>query len=89
MAIEKFENKASVNSSDLEGLFLGLSNSDLEALEQAIKKWDFKDEESFLKFVIAIMIKSGDDKNLFITDKEGHKINMSPSDDLLNPPPTT
>ena len=70
MAIKKFENKNAVEQSDFDGVLLGLSNGDLNALSEVVSKWNFKDEENFIKFAIALMIKSGENKKIYIEDSQ-------------------
>jgi hypothetical protein len=84
MAIKKFENKEEVGKSDFVGLFIALNNGDLNGLTEAVTKWNFKDEESFVKFAIAFMLKA-ENKKIYIDDSLGNKINILPNDELLKP----
>jgi hypothetical protein len=81
MAIQKFDSKAAVTASDFEGFFIALNNGDKAALDQVIARWNFKDVESFLKFVLAVMIK-GEGNKLFI-QIGGAQTGISPADTLL------
>ena len=81
MAIKKFKNKTEVSKSDFEGIFIGLNNGDNKAVETIIKAWNFKDIESFLKFAIAIMIKTKDSKRIII-GRDDHLTTVLPDDDL-------
>lgn len=68
-------------------LTITIDNGDLVGLDKAIKEWDFKDEESLLKFCIAVLVSSTQGK-LFTTDENGKKVGLSPADHLLNNPQT-
>jgi hypothetical protein len=80
MAISEF-NDGKVPE-DFEGLLVGLNNGDLQALKTAIADWGFKDNASFLKFVLAIMLKAKDTKGLYI-EEDGQKTKVTPSEGLL------
>lgn len=69
-------------------LKITINNGDLAALDRAMKKWDFKDEESLLKFSIAVLL-SANGKALYTKTDEGKKQTLSPVDTLLNQPEDT
>jgi hypothetical protein len=79
--IQKFDNKNSVSASEFDGLFLGLNNGDKAAIEDAVKRWNFKDAESLMKYVLAVLIKTEDGK--LIGHVAGSQIVLAPSDHLL------
>ncbi len=41
-------------------LILEINNGDRENLEKVLKKWNFKDEESFIRFVSSILLDTQD-----------------------------
>ncbi len=67
-----------------ESLTIAFSNGDLKTLKAIKEKWSFKDEESLLKFALAILTK-GDSKNLYLS-VNGEKVNITPAEALLNKP---
>jgi hypothetical protein len=83
--IKKFNDKASATASDFEGLFLALNNGDRAALEDAMKRWNFKDEESLLKVALAILLKAENGKVSIVSG--GAQINLTPNDALLGDHP--
>ena len=83
MAIQRFPDKASVQSSDFDGLFVGLNNGDRAALDQVIARWNFADEMSFMRFVIALMLKAEGGKISIQVD--GVQTGLSPNEGLLRP----
>lgn len=84
--IQKFDNKNSVALSDFDGLFLGLSNGDKTAIEEAMKRWHFKDIESLVRYALAVFIKA--EKGKLITEIGGNQINLVPNDSLLSETPS-
>ena len=46
-------------------LFLEIDNGDLDKMEEVLKKWNFKDEQSFWRFSLSILIET-EDKALWI-----------------------
>ena len=80
MALRKVT-KEQVSEEDLKGLLFNLDNGDLTAIQEVVKKWKFKDEESALRFALAVMRQSKDNI-LFIESEEG-KIGLTPKEDLL------
>lgn len=63
-------------------LSLNINNGDFEALQKAVERLGFKDEESMLRFLLAVLSKSAT-RSLIITDQNGSKIPLTPSDSLL------
>lgn len=57
-------------------------NGDLSAVEQIMAEWKFKDEESLLRFALAVLVKA---KNNSITIKNdaGADQTLKPASDLL------
>ncbi len=80
MPITKYDKKIDVPEND--GLILVFNNGDKIAIEQVVKKWNFIDEASLLKFVIAIMLKAEGGK-ITIQAADGSQATLSPSDSLL------
>lgn len=80
--IQKFDDKGSVQTSNFDGLFVGLSNGDKMAIEEAMQRWHFKDVESLIKFALAVLIKAENGK--LSAQVEGSQINLIPSDSLLS-----
>jgi len=83
MAIKR---SASPVSADTE-LNLTVNNGDFEALQSVVKKLGFKDEESVLRFALAVLTKSAT-RSLSIVDKDGNRVSLSPATDLLKPAET-
>ncbi len=83
MAISQFDNKQELTQSDVEGFLLVLNNGDKAALDKIIERWDFKDATSFLRFVMAVMLKAENNKLFF--EVQGIQTGATPSDDLLTP----
>ena len=46
-------------------LFLEIDNGDLDKMEEVLTKWNFKDEQSFWRFSLSILIET-EDKALWI-----------------------
>lgn len=69
-------------SSDGEKLELTINNGDFLALKEAVAKLGFANEEKLLRYLLAVISKSAT-RSLTITDQNGAKINLNPSDDLL------
>lgn len=77
MAINRTESTA-------EELKLTVNNGDLAALRETATRLGFKDEESMLRFMLAVISKSAT-RSLTITDQNGTKIPLTPSEGLLKP----
>ena len=67
-----------------EELDLIVNNGDLEALRQTTERLGFKDEESALRFMLAVLSKAAT-RVLTVTDQNGAKISLNPGPDLLRP----
>ena len=76
MAITRNE---SDNSSTLT---LVITNGDLEALKNICTTWEIINEESVLRYAIAVMTKVTKSKTLYIEDDQGEKIGFWPSDSI-------
>jgi hypothetical protein len=66
-------------------LILAVNNGDLEALRDAMTRFGFKDEESVLRYALAVLTKSAT-RSLAIIDQNGVRVNLNPSTDLLRQP---
>jgi len=62
-----------------EALNLSIKNGDLVALREITKTWNFKDEESVLRYALAVMT-IAKSKKLFIENYYGEKIELEPTD---------
>ncbi len=60
------------------------NNGDLVALKSAVERLGFKDEESLLRYVLAVFAKSAT-RTLTVIDLEGKPVALNPSDSLLAP----
>lgn len=69
-------------SSNNEELNLVINNGDLKVLKDAVTRLGFKDEESMLRYLLAVMLKSAT-RSLTITDQSGTKTPLNPSESLL------
>ena len=65
-------------------LILELDNGDRKIFESVKKDWNFKDEESLVRFAIAILSKSSDKKTIAYPDDSGELQVAKPQDSLLN-----
>jgi len=63
----------------LKGTF---NNGDLGAIDEAVAKWKFKDETSMMKFILAVLLSTNDNK-LFADAPDGKRITLSPASSLL------
>ena len=70
------------NTNDLNSILLNLNNGDLIALEETVKKWGFKDNESALRFALAVIAQS-EGGLVYIDSKDQKKIGLKPSQELL------
>jgi hypothetical protein len=66
-------------------LVLAVNNGDLDALRDAMKRFGFKDEESVLRYALAVLSKSAT-RSLSIIDQDGVRVNLYPSTELLRQP---
>jgi hypothetical protein len=63
-------------------LKIEIDNGDLGGFDNAMKKWTFKDEESMLRFTIAVLL-SSPNRRLYVDD-EGKKSVLEPTEKLLS-----
>ena len=63
-------------------LTLTINNGDFQALRGATERLGFINEESLLRFALAVFSKSAT-TSLTIIDLNGNKISLTPSEDLL------
>ncbi|MEO8637762.1 MAG: hypothetical protein ABI430_02580 [Candidatus Taylorbacteria bacterium] len=78
MAIER------LSTSTGEHLDLSINNGDIEALRNTATRLGFRDEESMLRFMLAVLSKSAT-RVITITDQNSAKVSLNPSPDLLRP----
>lgn len=62
-------------------LVLTINNGDLTALNEVKKKWKFKSVEDILRYALAVMKKS--EQNKVYIDENGTKIGYLPADSML------
>jgi len=77
MAITR--NTAEVSDTELP---LVINNGDLVALRSAVDRLGFKDEESLLRYVLAVVAQSAT-RSMTVIDKEGKSIALKPGESLL------
>lgn len=70
------------------GLPLVFNNGDLASLRDTVERLGFRDEESLLRYVLAVLSQSAT-RTLTVTDKSGKSIALSPSETVLKPPAET
>lgn len=63
-------------------LSLDVTNGDLEVLKAAVERLGFKDEESLLRYVLAVISKSAT-RTLTVTGNDGKTVSLNPADALL------
>lgn len=73
---------ARLGTTNTEHLDLSINNGDFEAIKNTVSRLGFKDEESMLRFMLAVLSKSAT-RSLTITDQNGIKIPVTPSEGLL------
>ena len=69
-------------SGDDSKMVLEFDNGDLKGLNQIMCDWNFKDEQSLLRFAMASMLKTSE-KSLIITKDNGEKEEIVPVDEFL------
>lgn len=62
-------------------LILEIDNGDLSKLDEVMEKWSFKDYQSFMRFVVSILLLN-EEKSVGIK-LDGLKQDITPSSDLL------
>lgn len=67
--------------STAEKLALSLDNGDFKALKDVQKKYNFKDEESLLRFALVTLLRA--EKNTVYIDEGGEKVGLQPNSSLL------
>lgn len=65
----------------IDGILLNLNNGDLQAVEEAKTKWNFKKPEDVLRYALAVIAQS-DSSTIYIV-KNGERISLAPGKDLL------
>ena len=63
-------------------LSLTFNNGDFQALRETVQRLGFVNEESMLRYALAVLSKSAT-RSLTITDRNGVKVSLNPSADLL------
>jgi len=66
-----------------DGINLAINNGDLQAIEEVIEKYHFKDEESLFRFALAALLRS--ETNGVYIEENNNKIFVQPSEKLLQP----
>lgn len=74
--------KRTPEQSEAGSLKLIFDNGDLQVLNLVKEKWSFRDDESALRFALAILLKA-ENKSISIKDESGGDISVKPSDELL------
>ena len=67
-------------------LGLIINNGDFQALKKTVERLGFKDEESMLRFALAVLAQSAT-RSLKVTDTNGKEVTLNPSETLLKPTP--
>lgn len=62
-------------------LILEIDNGDLEKLDKALNKWNFKDYQSLLRFAVSVFILS--DNNSISMQMDGVQQTITPAPDFL------
>jgi hypothetical protein len=68
-----------IPGTDDEVLSLFFNNGDLTALKSAVSRLGFKDEESLLRYILAVMSKSAT-RTLTVIDQDGKSVAFNPSE---------
>lgn len=63
-------------------LLLSINNGDYNALKEAAKRLGFRNEESLLRFALAVLSTSAT-RTLTVTDKDGKTVALNPTPSLL------
>jgi len=63
-------------------LDLRFDNGDQQRLEEVIKKWNFKDHQSFFRFIVSIMLVTEDE--FLAIGKNGEATPIKPAPDYIN-----
>jgi len=78
-----FKKISTVAEKSADGVLFDVNNGDLTAVTDIVKRLNFKDEESLFRFMLAVLSKSAT-RSIIITDQNGSKIPLTPSEGLLN-----
>lgn len=78
MAIKKLPSEIHAASS----VALNFDNGDYEVLNTIKKQWNFKDEESLLRFALAILYKAGE-HSVSVKDETGNEVTLKPTENML------
>ena len=70
--------------SEPDAVDMTITNGDLQALRQIYESWGFKDEESVLRYALAVMTKA-ENQVLYYVNADGEKIGLQPSDAVKRP----
>lgn len=76
--------KENLDKENIDGILLHLNNGDLEILKKIKEDWKFKDNSSVLRYLLAV-IKQAENNIIYIINKDGEKIGLTPSESLLKP----
>lgn len=60
---------------------LEIDNGDLQAITEVMKKYNFKDEEAMIRFILFVLIKS--ENNTVYIDEGEKKVALTPAQHLL------
>jgi hypothetical protein len=63
-------------------LILAVTNGDFDVLKDAVSRLGFKDEESLLRYVLAVLSKSAT-RTLTVIGKDGKSLGLNPAEALL------
>ena len=63
-------------------LTLAVNNGDLDALKTIVRELGFKNEESVLRFALAVLSRSAT-RSISIVEKDGKTVSLTPSANLL------
>jgi hypothetical protein len=78
MAIKKLPSEINSTTS----IALNFDNGDYEILHKIKQQWNFKDEESLLRFALAILYKAGE-HSVSVKDDGGNEITLKPTENML------
>lgn len=74
--INKIEDKST------DGILFDVNNGDLKALRDIKEKWGFKSEADTLRYALAVVRQA--ENNIVYIEKDGSKIGLTPSDELID-----
>lgn len=78
MAIKKLP--SDIHASD--SVALNFDNGDYAVLNTIKQQWNFKDEESLLRFALAILYKAGE-HSVSVRDETGNEVTLKPTENML------